>query len=169
MKCVAMPIIIGCARADDWMRGFYFAYGSNMNPQRVAERGLRFESVCSAVLHGVALAFDKQSRAHPAGGHANLIYDRTAVVEGVLYEMKDADEIIQMDAFEAAPINYSRDVVVVSVAGVSVPAWTYFANAAVIRPGLRPERAYLAHLLAGRAFLSQGYFDRLSRIQCVDD
>lgn len=151
------------------MSGFYFAYGSNMNPQRVAARGLRFQHVCGATLNGVALAFDKQSRVHPGSGHANLMFDRTAVVEGVLYQLRDDDEIVHMDAFEAAPINYSRDVVVVSVAGRRVPAWTYFANAAVIRPGLRPERTYLAHLLAGRPYLSRGYFDWLNRIRCVDD
>ena len=151
------------------MADFYFAYGSNMNPQRVAARGLRFERVCGATLRGVALAFDKQSRAHPASGHANLTFNRQALVEGVLYQLHGVDEIVHMDAFEASPINYSRDIVVVSAAGRSVPAWTYFANAAVIRPGLRPERAYLAHLLAGRPYLSQGYFDRLSRIHCVDD
>jgi len=151
------------------MSVFYFAYGSNMDPQRVAARGLRFEHVCGAMLHGVALAFDKQSRAHHGSGHANLAFDRTAAVEGVLYQLRGADEIVHMDAVEAAPINYSRDVVMVSVAGRSVAAWTYFANAAVIHPGLRPQRAYLAHLLAGRPYLSQGYFDRLSQIQCVDD
>ncbi len=45
-----------------------------------------------------------------------------------------------MDPFEAAPVNYSRDVVVVESDGERVAAWTYFANAAVVRHGLRPER-----------------------------
>ena len=74
-----------------------------------------------------------------------------------------------MDPFEAAPVNYSRDVVVVEAEGTRVAAWTYFANPAVLRPTLRPERSYLEHLLAGRDYLSAPYFEWLSRTACVDD
>jgi hypothetical protein len=148
---------------------FYFAYGSNMNPQRVAARGLRFNHVCGASLAGVRLAFDKQSREQPSGGHANLAFARDERVEGVLYALHDDAEIARMDRFERAPINYSREIVVVTTAHAGVAAWTYFANPAVTRAGLRPERAYLEHLLAGQPYLSRDYFDRLSRVRCVDD
>ena len=74
-----------------------------------------------------------------------------------------------MDPFEAAPVNYSREVVIVAAAGEQVAAWTYFANTAVIRPALRPERSYLEHLLAGRDYLSEQYYEWLSRTACVDD
>jgi len=147
----------------------YFAYGSNMNPQRVATRGLRFERVSGATLAGVRLAFDKQSREHPSCGHANLVFDRAERVEGVLYALEDAAEIARMDRFERTPINYSREIVVVTTGNLRVAAWTYFANPAVTREGLRPERAYLDHLLAGRPYLSRDYFERLSRVRCVDD
>ena len=151
------------------MPEFYFAYGSNMDPARVARRGLRFDHACNAVFEGVRLTFDKQSRDHPRSGHANLAFDRHARAEGVLYRLSSPDDIARMDVFEATPVNYSRDVVVVSANGRDVVAWTYFANAAVIRAGLRPERTYLNHLLAGRGLLSREYFDWLSRIQCVDE
>jgi gamma-glutamylcyclotransferase (GGCT)/AIG2-like uncharacterized protein YtfP len=151
------------------MSRFYFAYGSNMNPARVAARGLRFDQLGAALMDGVRLTFDKQSREHPRSGHANLTYDRGARVEGVLYRLASDSEIERMDAFEAAPINYSRDVVRVTTGGAEVAAWTYFANAAVIRRGLRPERAYLNHLLEGREYLSRPYFEWLSAIPCVDD
>lgn len=151
------------------MPEFYFAYGSNMDPARVATRGLRFDRACNAVLEGVQLTFDKQSRDHARGGHANLTFDRAARAEGVLYHLAAPDDIARMDIFEAAPVNYSRDIVVVSANGRDVVAWTYFANAAVIRTGLRPERAYLNHLLAGRCYLSREYFQWLSRTPCVDD
>jgi len=148
---------------------YYFAYGSNMNPARVTARGLRFDRVSNATLAGVRLRFDKQSREHPRSGHANLTFDRTSRTEGVLYRLHDVREIERMDAFEAAPVNYSRDVVVVESEGARVAAWTYFANAAVIRPGLSPERSYLDHLLAGRDYLSPRYFAWLSETTCVDD
>jgi len=148
---------------------FYFAYGSNMNPARVAARGLRFDEIIGARLDGMSLAFDKQSREHPQSGHANLAFARGASVEGVLYMLRDDAEIERMDRFERAPINYSRDIVVVTTARKRVAAWTYFANPAVTRAGLRPERAYLEHLLAGQPYLSNAYFERLRSIRCVDD
>ena len=151
------------------MSRFYFAYGSNMNPERVTERGLRYDVVCGAVLVGVRLTFDKQSRDHPRGGHANLTVDAHAEVEGVLYRLTADDEIARMDRFEAVPVNYTRDVVSVSCNGHGVAAWTYFATAQVLRPGLRPERSYLNHLLAGRRYLSSAYFEWLSQVRCVDD
>ncbi len=151
------------------MPEFYFAYGSNMDPARVATRGLRFDRACNAVLEGVRLTFNKQSREHPRSGHANLTYERNARAEGVLYHLTNPDDIARMDVFEAVPVNYSRDLVVVSAGGRDVVAWTYFANVAVIREGLRPERSYLNHLLAGRCYLSHEYFQWLSRTECVDD
>jgi hypothetical protein len=90
-------------------------------------------------------------------------------VEGVLYLLAGPEEIWKMDPFERAPINYSREVVIVETAKGSVPTWTYFANPAVMAPGLRPRREYLTHLLEGRPFLSPGYFARLAAWPCVED
>lgn len=148
---------------------WYFAYGSNMNPARVNQRGMPFDAVCGALLDGVRLTFDKQSRTHLGSGHANLTVDAGACVEGVLYRLRRTEDIELMDPFERVPINYRRDVVTVSVDGTRIDAWTYFANPAVIRPDLRPERAYLAHLLAGRPYLSARYYAWLCATHCSDD
>jgi len=170
MNCAARRITFGCARRTDRrVSRFYFAYGSNMNPARVSGRGLRFDLVCGARLDGVRVSFDKQSRDHPLSGHANLAYERGACAEGVLYRLESAAEIERMDAFEATPVNYSREIVSVMVNADPVVAWTYFANPAVVRSGLRPERAYLKHLLAGREHLSPRYFQWLKAVRCVDD
>jgi cation transport regulator ChaC len=151
------------------MSRWYFAYGSNMNPARVIARGLAFDTIRGGALPGVRLTFDKQSREHPRGGHANLTFDRHGQVEGVLYRLRGPDDIVLMDRFERTPINYSRDVVEVQAGGAAIVAWTYFANPAVVRPNLRPERAYLEHLLAGRAYLSDAYHAFLAATVCVDD
>lgn len=147
-----------------------------MNPDRVRERGLDVAGFGGAVLEGVRLVFDKVSRHHPQEAHANIEYAPGCRVEGLLYELHSAVEILKMDRFEFAPINYGRDVVMVSTvsSGSSVrvppqiPAWTYFANSAVRRPGLRPSRAYLEHLLAGVDHLSGEYFRELSSAVCRD-
>ncbi len=147
----------------------YFAYGSNMNPARVEARGLLVERAEGARLAGFRLQFDKTSKKHPDVGHANLVYAPDSVVEGVLYWLESPGEIAKMDPFESAPVNYSREVVrVVAVSG-SITTWTYFANPAVRREGLKPPRSYLEHLLAGEPFLSSGYLDMLRRWECVED
>jgi len=150
-----------------WAR--YFAYGSNMNPERVRERGLAVVSAEAATLHGHRLNFDKHAAAHDGCGHASVAVAPGEVVEGVLYFLGGPEEIIKMDRFESAPVNYSREVAYVETASGVLAAWTYFANPAVLRTGLRPPRSYLAHLLAGRPFLSPAYHARLAAWPCVED
>ncbi|MEM9621132.1 MAG: gamma-glutamylcyclotransferase family protein [Pseudomonadota bacterium] len=140
---------------------YYFAYGSNMNTERVAERGLHTGTVQGGVLPDYRLTFNKSSRDHPGYGHADIEYAPTERVEGVLYELVDEQQILKMDPFERAPWNYGRDVVRVHTSSGPIWAWTYFANSAVKRPGLTPPEAYLKHLLAGREWLSEAYFQHL--------
>lgn len=147
----------------------YFAYGSNMNLQRVQQRGLQVERVERAWLPGYRLAFDKHAAEHAGAGHACISWHPGATVEGVLYWLADPSQIQRMDVFERTPVNYSREAVGVETGNGRLWAWTYFANPAVLRPGLRPPRAYLAHLLAGQPYLSTGYHARLSAWPCVED
>jgi len=144
----------------------YFAYGSNMNPARVTQRGLRFDALAGARLAGYRLTFDKTSKLHPGLGHANLSYAPDDEVEGVLYWLSSPVEIEKMDRFESTPVNYSREVVQVQVREMLVCTWTYFANPAVRSPGLKPPRSYLQHLLAGREYLSESYYQGLARHDC---
>ncbi|XOV81562.1 MAG: gamma-glutamylcyclotransferase family protein [bacterium] len=139
----------------------YFAYGSNMNPARVAERGLLVRAAQAGALQGFRLVFNKMSRDHVGVGHANIEFDPAGRVEGVLYELVDGDEILKMDPFERAPWNYGREVVPVQQGQRMTWAWTYFANPAVMTADLRPPRAYMAHLLAGAEYLSDGYVQAL--------
>jgi len=147
----------------------YFAYGSNMNPDRVRERGLEVISAEGAILRGYRLNFDKHAAAHEGCGHASVARSADDLVEGVLYLLRAPDEIAKMDRFERAPVNYSREVAWVETASGVLATWIYFANPAVLRPGLRPPRDYLAHLLAGRPYLSPGYHARLAAWPCVED
>ncbi len=146
----------------------YFAYGSNMNPDRVRDRGILFSDAVSATFSGVSLAFDKASSKHPGVGHANVVYDPAGAVEGVLYLLDSATEITKMDSFESTPRNYSREIVQVSTHQGELTAWTYFANPAVRREGLIPPRSYLQHLLAGERFLSVEYFAMLNEWPCEE-
>ncbi len=142
---------------------YYFAYGSNMNPERVRERGLEVVSERGARLAHFHLTFNKMSRDHSGHGHANIEFRRGAHTEGVLYELSTPREILKMDPYERAPWNYGRDVVEVHTMDGAQWAWTYFANPAVHVADLAPSADYLAHLLAGAAHLSDGYLEQLRR------
>jgi len=164
----------------------YFAYGSNMNPERVRDRGIVFHLAVGARLSGFALAFDKSSKLHDGVGHANVVFAPGKNVEGVLYWLASAEEINKMDRFENTPVNYSREVVQVQIAtawrnsdlaelmtsaewsSARVSSWTYFANSAVRKSGLVPPRSYMKHLLAGEPFLTPGYYQKLARWTCEE-
>ena len=48
-------------------------------------------------------------------------------------------------------------------------AWVYIANENRISEGLPPERDYLAHLLAGKDYLSKAYIDELYKQKVIED
>ena len=141
----------------------YFAFGSNMNPTRVRERGLDISDWRGVSLSGFSLSFNKAAKDHPGFGHANIEVSRGQHVEGVLYTLASQAEIIKMDPFERAPWNYGREVIwIPQQQGIDgCWAWTYFANPAVKLPGLEPRADYLDHLLAGKPWLSDGYYQKL--------
>lgn len=145
---------------------FYFAYGSNMNPRRMAQRGLAVEQAVSGQLPDMALRFNKRSRHNPEWACANVAWSPGNVVEGVLYRLADERQIQLMDPFEGAPRYYSRERFHVHTPGGPVPAWVYIANPATIDNGLRPLRWYLNQLLEGRSFLSADYVRQLENVQC---
>ena len=146
----------------------YFAYGSNMNSDRVAERCLRYDQVASARLNGFALRFNKRSRKLPVSGRANIVQKDGATVFGVLYRLEHPNEIVKMDRFEHAPIDYRRLIVEVEADGQAVACWTYFANQRVVDNSLVPQQSYVNHLLAGKKYLPQEYVDELESIVCTD-
>ena len=140
-----------------------------MNADRMIERGLRFSRALSGSLEHLALAFNKLAADAPHRSYANVVYARNQVVEGVLYQLDHVDEIYKMDPFEGAPRLYSREIYSVSTDEGMIPAWVYVANRAMIRDGMKPERWYLNHLLAGKAFLSDDYYQELQQVVCLDD
>lgn len=132
-----------------------------MNTARVNARGLEATNPRGAQLRDFRLAFNKVSTTHPELAHANIAYARGHCVEGVLYDLGDAAEILKMDPFERAPWNYGRDVVLVTSEQGPEWAWTYFANPAVIKEDRLPPQTYVDHLLAGAPYLSDSYIEIL--------
>jgi gamma-glutamylcyclotransferase len=130
---------------------FYFAYGSNLNKKRMLDRGVIIKNVIPAKLFNYELKFNKVSK---QGAVANVVPCKDSVVEGVLY---DVETLVLLDKYEGYPKHYTRVLLNIE----NVDAWVYIANREYIKEGLRPELEYLNHLLEGREYLSEEYYNNL--------
>ena len=142
---------------------YYFAYGSNMNPGRMAVRGMQYRESMAARLEGWALAFNKRAHGKQGIAYANIV-PTNDVVEGVLYRLRDHREIERMDPYEGHPVRYRRECMPVLTGAGEVPTWVYIANADWQAENLKPERWYLNHLLSGRPWLTDSYYRRLLQV-----
>jgi gamma-glutamylcyclotransferase len=149
---------------SDW----YFAYGSNMNPARVKARGIAYQQLRPGLLGNHQLSFNKRATGKSGVAYANIDYAKGRVVEGVLYQLRFAKDIELMDPFEGHPVRYRREVMPIETGQGDELAWVYLANPAVIASKLLPERAYLNHLLAGKAWYSDDYYQWLSSHDCIE-
>ena len=149
------------------MTSCYFAYGSNMNPARMRARGLEFVSAEAATLPSFRLVFNKQSHCKPTVAYANIQPCCKSHVEGVLYTLRNVNDLSLMDHFEGTPVRYSRERFIVQTQSGPRATWVYIANPAFINNNLLPESTYLAHLLAGSEFLSSQYLSMLAAQESV--
>jgi hypothetical protein len=143
----------------------YFAYGSNCDPEVLDKKGVRFSSRQRATLPGYRLLFNKRSlrpSLPDAIGFANICPCDNSVVEGLLYDIGPGD-LERLDASERHPKHYDRIRVVVQADSGEEEAWVYRAQPEMTADGLVPSRNYLNHILAGREFLSQQYFEALDQ------
>ncbi|ROS05027.1 gamma-glutamyl AIG2-like cyclotransferase [Sinobacterium caligoides] len=152
------------------MTCYYFAYGSNMNVERMRERGLTVVSSQLGKISDCELLFDKAAHNDPGASYANIGYRQGGIVEGVLHELVDVSNIALLDHFEGTPIRYSRECYPVeTVGGTMIAAWVYVANPGHRQAGLRPRRWYLEHLLCGESYLTPSYFAKLTKTRCIDE
>jgi hypothetical protein len=139
----------------------YFAYGSNMDTDQMAFRGLEVLRTRAAVLRDFRLDFTYDGGDRWLGGAADVVREEGAVVEGVLYDLGNSIEL--MDPWEGAPDGYRRfpvDVEVPSTDG-TVSAWTYEVVDKL--PYLPPSEGYIGKMIlaARKAGLSQAYIGSL--------
>ena len=152
---------------------WYFAYGSNMNAQRLFEERLNPEGVArgeriAGRLDGWRLAFNKRARRPPGAGAGNIVPVAGAVVHGTL-NLLPAKGFEILDRYEGvAGGHYVRRLlpVVRADTGATIEAVTYVAL--LVGEELRPTRDYLRHLLAGRDLLPADYCARLGATPTID-
>jgi len=146
----------------------YFAYGSNMDPERMKGRKVNFSKRQRATLKGWRLEFNKKASQNLKEGYANIVPCEEYIVEGVLYEIQNED-LENLDSYEGYPNHYSRiEVKVILDNDQEVSAITYIAQANKVKTGLKPSREYLEHLLKGYDVLSEDYCKRLGEWKTVD-
>lgn len=146
----------------------YFAYGSNMNPERMREREIKFSKREHVVLNGWRLMFNKIASRNPKEGYANIEPHKQEIVEGILYEIRDSD-LEKLDIHEGYPYHYDKRIVEVKLDnGQKVEAITYIAQPDKTRSGLKPSKEYLNHLLKGCDLLSEEYREKLRTWETLD-
>ena len=147
----------------------YFAYGSNMDPERMRERDITFSQRRHAILKGYRLEFNKVASRNPEEGYANIVQYENGVVEGVLYDIRDSD-LAKLDRCEGYPEHYDRAKVKVELDdNHEMEAVTYIAQPGKVTYGLRPSRDYLDHLLAAEDLLSKSYSRMLAAVQTLEE
>jgi hypothetical protein len=139
----------------------YFAYGSNMDPDQMAFRGLEVERAVAARLMDHRLAFDFDAGDRWLGGAADVVAEEGAVVEGVLYDLRGPIEV--MDPWEGVPKWYRRIPVEVLAlpTGETTEAWTY--EVVDKGPYIPPSEGYIGKMIlaARKIGLSEGYIQGL--------
>jgi gamma-glutamylcyclotransferase len=152
---------------------WYFAYGSNMDAARLFADRLKPEGVAAGAriagrLDGWQLAFNKQARIAPGAGAGNIVPAAGRCVHGTLnflpargFEVLDVHEGVAAGHYERRAVSVVR-----ADTGEVVEAITYVALK--VGEGLRPTRAYLAYLLAGRDLLPAEYWQQLKATPTLD-
>lgn len=152
---------------------WYFAYGSNMDADRLFKKRLRPEGVMpgerlAGRLDGWQLAFNKVARIPAGAGVGNIVLQAGSSVHGTLnalpakgFEVLDHFEGVVGGHYERRTVRVVRPDI-----GTDVEAITYVALK--VAEGLRPTREYLGFLLAGRDLLPADYWERLRTTSTID-
>ena len=137
---------------------FYFAYGSNMNPERMLERGVPFDQCWPSTLPAHKLAFNKRGQGGTEA-YAHAMPQKGEDLPGLLYRVS-ARGIQALDRYEGLHSgHYRREAMEVTVGPQSgtaphkATAWVYLAGESFIEEGLPVSEQYLEHIRRGHAIL----------------
>lgn len=141
----------------------YFAYGSNMNENRMIQRGLKPKSKEAAYIEEFEFKINKKSYKNPKIGYANIMPKKGSIVEGIVYDVSEND-IKKLDKFEGYPKHYYRDYLDVKLKnGDIVKAYVYIAKGEWISvEELKTTNKYKENILKGREMLSNNYYEFLN-------
>ena len=130
--------------SDQW----YFAYGSNLDAKQMENRTGVVIKARHVRLKRYRMMFNK--RGGDGTGKANIVWDPTGVVWGVIYRCT-SDELNKMDPYEGVAGGHYRrlQVQVQSEDGEGIQATTYVAGNSFLDDSLVPSEQYLKTVLRG--------------------
>ncbi len=147
----------------------YFAYGSNLHPERMRRRVPSAQPLGCAVLTGHLLRFHKASRkdgsgkcdAHYTGRPQDRVY-------GAVYSLVAAEKAA-LDAVEGPGYEVAERVVI--LAGTQRPVFLYRARPEAVQADLQPYDWYHALVVAGARHhgLPEAYVARLAKVTAALD
>jgi len=146
---------------------YYFAYGSNMDENRINNRVGFYKIIGTGVLKNYTLVFNKISKDNPSKGYANIIPKDNCLVEGIIYEI-NSDGIKKLDKKEGFPSHYERKKMKILHDSEYIICEVYIANKNMVNNNLKPTRDYLAHILEGKNYFSKEYLDKLKTTVTLD-
>jgi len=129
----------------------YFAYGANIDPDRMTARVRGVRAVGPATLDGYALEFTIRDR-HWGGGVANIRPETGGRVWGMLWQGPDKAFSV-LDTFRGDESSLRREMVTVDCADGPVEAFTFRVHQ--IANFVRPTALYMSHLR--RSMKRQGF------------
>lgn len=148
----------------------YFAYGSNLHPERLRQRTPSARVVGPAVLPGHQLRFHKLGRDGSAKCDARRTDDPRHAVHGVVYHIEERHRA-ELDRAESRGVGYDARLVGLRTDRGRLHAWSYHARDAAIATGLSPFDWYLDYVVAGARHhgLPRSYIDALMQVPSRPD
>lgn len=154
---------------------FYFAYGSNMDVQRLETARLNPEGVHSTSRHlgrldDYRLIFNKPSAYFVGAGAANIEFSQGSHIYGTLNEMPEAGLAI-LDKYENVQSGqYERLVVRIHsyATNETVFATTYISRSNT-NNGLKPRLGYMRHVLGGADVLPLEWIEYLKAVPVLPE
>jgi gamma-glutamylcyclotransferase (GGCT)/AIG2-like uncharacterized protein YtfP len=134
---------------------YYFAYGSNMYPERLLERIKKYHKAFPAKLNCYKFIYNKKSKDGTA--KANIELDNSSIVHGVCFEI-DEDDFSVLSEFEKG---YDRkNNIEIITADKTMKAVTYISSS--IDNTLTPSNEYKKLTLKGADFwkLDKSYIEQ---------
>jgi cation transport regulator ChaC len=135
---------------------FYFAYGSNMDPDQMSRRCPKAEPIGAALLEDWRVAIN-------ARGVATIVPEEGSLLEGVLWSVSETC-LESLDGYEGVANGvYFKETLRVRESGRVVEAVVYVASSSDFG---EPRRGYLEGILRGAAHfgLSETYRRRLAAL-----
>ena len=136
---------------------WYFAYGNNMNPRILEERGINPTRSIIAKAPSMRIAFEMVSLYRPGTGDANIRHldekENVPEIWGVLHLIDD-DTLIHLDIWEAVDTGHYRreEIETIDEHGLLVKAFAY--KALHVNQNLLPSEQYLSNIIAGAKYFN---------------